>query len=101
MEEHGYGQYDEKRRQSRTETCAQGTLYPVQLVAYEDAHVYGQHAGTTLRHGYYVEKVLTADPPSLVYHFRFDYRYHGVAAAEGEQSYLEKRLETIRINAWY
>ena len=97
MEEHGDGQNDEKRRQGRAQGHAQGAAQLAQAVAYEGADVYRHHARTALGNGYHVDELLTAEPLVLVDHLALDERYHGVAAAEGEQADLEKRLETVDV----
>ena len=97
MEEHGDGQNDEKRRQGRAQGHAQGAAQLAQAVAYEGADVYRHHARTALGYGYHVDELLTAEPLVLVDHLALDERYHGVAAAEGEQADLEKRLETVDV----
>ena len=95
MKEHGYGQNDKERGQRRTQTGEHRALDLLELIAYEHANVDGEHARTALGYGYDVEKVFLAHPFLLVDHLRLYYRNHGVAAAQGEQAYLEKSLEAL------
>ena len=63
------------------------------LVADEDRRVDGDGAGRRLRERQQLHEFVAGQPAPAVDDLRFDERDHGVAAAEGEESDLEKRAE--------
>ena len=63
------------------------------LVADEDRRVDGDGAGRRLRERQQLHEFVAGQPAPAVDDLRFDERDHGVAAAEGEESNLEKRAE--------
>ena len=93
MKEHGDQQDDEKRGQRRTHSGADGSSHSSQLIAYEDADVNGEHARTALCDGDEVEKLVFVNPLMPVNHFCFNDWYHGITAAKGKRSYLDKCLK--------
>ena len=62
-------------------------------VANEDGYVHGQNARCSLSQHYHVEKLIILNPLVARHDLALDERYHGVAPAEGECSYLSKREE--------
>ncbi len=93
VEDHGYEQDDDERRQHRAEGCVERAFLAFYLITYKRGDIGGKHARAALRDRQQVQELFFLYPTVFLHHFRLDNGNHGVSATKGERAYLEKGRE--------
>ena len=93
MEEECDGEDNEEGGQYAAKGCGDGAGRLANLVADEDGDIHGEDARAALCHSHEVQQFLAGYPLPAIYHLGLYQRYHGVAAADGEEANVEEGLE--------